>query len=153
MKRALKKVLRYTERLIMLKEFYISAGVLAGIYGYISGIFAIRVTLPVWILCLIGIGPLVFYLGSRMIYHRRRRKYKPGDKVNIIADNRKFIVIRYMFWFPSTVICKENGRNNILEVNQKYIQPYIPPKNPNPLESILGPDINSGVPTVKIRHL
>lgn len=114
----------------------------------------IRITIPIWLLVLCVIAPyLAFYL-FRWCYHRKKRQYKTGDAVGIIADNRKFIVIRYHFWLPLTAVCKEENRNTIIAVHQSYLTPY-QEKNKNiddMINSITNPYHSLAVGTI-LKHL
>ena len=82
------------------------------------------ISIPIGLLVLCIIAPYFTFYLFRWFYHRKKRKYKTGDVVSIIADNRKFIVIRYHFWFPLSAVCKEENKNAIIAVHQNYLTPY-----------------------------
>lgn len=129
----------------MLKEVNTWVVVMTALFTFLAAHFKLlytRITLPLWLLFLIVLTPYVTFQVFRHYYHRQKRTYKLGDAVQIIADNRKFIVIRYHFWFPLSVVCKEENRNTILSVHQKYLTPFV--EKPNTLSDSIF-NLTSGI--------
>lgn len=87
-----------------------------------------KITLSLWQLLLLFALPHWVYFVFRLVYLSHRRTYKTGDAVSVVADNRKFIVIRYHFWRPQHLLCKVQNGNNCISVHQKYASTYVEPE-------------------------
>ncbi len=112
------------------------------------------ITLPLWIFFIILSIPHIIFVLFRMIWYRQKRKFKTGDRVNIIADEREFVVVRYHSFAPLYAICKEVNKSSALSVHQKYLTPF----KKNEKHSIndmlnFSRNINKDVPTITIRKL
>lgn len=133
--------------------------------GVISSIlFALFILLKDWLfgfieiraiwLFVIGVLPTILFFFVRAIVSRFKQEYKTKDLVNIIADERKFMVIRYHFWRPYYAICKECDKTNSISVHQKYLSPYIEPKDKDSIFKSFSPlNINKNVPVARIKSL
>ena len=142
------------EKILKLWQLYVILGVLATSYiGFFSGILTMRVNIAVWFLIIISIAPLLFFMLCRYVYLRKKRMYSTGTLVQIIADERKFVAIRYLFWLPNHVVCKQHNTSAIIAVHQKYLTTYKEPTEFNPLRAFEPPNINTAVPTVTITKL
>jgi hypothetical protein len=96
------------------------------IWGFVEGFMFYRVSVPVWLLIVIAPSFFAICRMARIIVMRADRKFAPGDEVSMIADSRKFIVIRYRTFFPHHAVCKLENGCECMSVNQKYLKPYMP---------------------------
>lgn len=94
------------------------------IIGIVTGLFMYTITLFIWQLILFILAPWIIYWILLKIHSIRKRKFTRGDAVKMIADNRKFIVIRYHFWLPMVAICKWENHDTVFAVHEKFLQPY-----------------------------
>lgn len=117
----------YTRLQKVLKEVNTWVVIITALFTSIAAhykLLYIRITIPIWLFILIVLAPYISFQCFKWYKLKQKRVYSLGDTVSIIADSRKFIVIRYHFWFPLSVVCKEENRNTIIYVHQKYLTPY-----------------------------
>ncbi|MDT8413723.1 MAG: hypothetical protein RQ875_14765 [Vicingaceae bacterium] len=145
-----------------MKKFWINHGynLVFGIIGisssalftyftnYATNVVCIR---AYWII-VIAFAPLLCYFTIKRIIAGYHHHYKTGDAVNVIADSRKFIVVRYHFFRAYYAVCKVENTSVIMSVHQKYLKPY--EKIERDFFGNLSDDnINTIVHTVTMRHL
>lgn len=111
------------------------------------------VTIKGYWLVLIAIAPLAFFFLIKTLIGQFNQKFKTNDAVRIIADDRKFIVIRYHFWFPKYAICKLENQVDAISVNEKYLEPFQNRETKGLLGVFDKPNINRHVRTAKITKL
>jgi len=73
---------------------------------------------------LIAVLPVVLFFFIRAVIGKINHKFKTGTAVGIIADDRKFIVIRYHFWYPKHVVCKLENKTYAMSVHENYLEPF-----------------------------
>lgn len=148
------KILKFLEYLFNIKDIILTVAFIAGSAGgFITGFFMRKVTLSIWQIILLIIIPWMYYGLIVRVNGRMKRRFNTGDMVSIVADERKFVMVRYSFWFPQYAICKEYNKDHIVMVHQKYLVNYIEPTKPDPLSMFGYPNINKAVPTATLTRL
>lgn len=143
----------------LIKHFSLLLSVLSslvtvsGLVLWALGLLTLKITLPLWAVVVLAVVPLWLYFAAMSMYYRATRKYKTGDVVALIADERKFMVVRYLFWFPRHVVLKEFSQNTGLAVNQKYVTAYVAPEGFASVLKFGPPNHNTFIPTVTITKL
>lgn len=92
--------------------------------GFIFGWFDKTFCLPFFWLIVIAIIPVLISILYPSFIKRRKKAYKRGDFVKVIADNRKFMIIRYHRLLAKYAICKEINGNVIFTVHEDFLTPY-----------------------------
>lgn len=148
------KLFLLIEKVLRLREFYyVIVGLAVAWSSYITGWITYELTMPLWVHVLLVLFPLLLICLGKGINQRRKRKYKTGDHVRIIADSRHFVAIRYAGVFSEHVICKLLNDIDTLAVHQKYIEPW-QELQPIDIMQLLGrTNINRAVPTAIITKL
>jgi len=81
----------------------------------------IRIYIPVWLLIIIAAAPTIVIYTLRSVISLFKQKFKTGDNVTVLGDNRHFTVIEYSTWKPYHVkLLRKNGENAIL-VHHKFL--------------------------------
>lgn len=86
------------------------------------------ITILVWQLILILLAPHALFLVARLLWLKQKKIYKTGDFVSIVADQRKFVLIRYHRYIPLYAVCKEYDSCSVITLHQKYLTPWVEPK-------------------------
>lgn len=148
------KLFLLIEKLLKLREFYFMLVLAVAAWGsYVGGWLTIEITCPLWVHISITATPLLLIWLASGISKRRTRRFKTGDHVRIIADDRHFIAIRYTWLFSSHVVCKLVNDTDLISVNEKYIEPWTDPKVIDTLQFLRKENINRAVPSTNIRQL
>ncbi len=111
------------------------------------------IVLSYWQLVFMVSVPHVVFMILRLIWLTQKRLFKMGDFVNILADERKFIVVRYHTYYPLFAVCKEVNSTDAICLHQKYLEIWQEIDKPFNINSMFKKNINTVVPTIKISCL
>lgn len=97
---------------------------IVALYLFIKGYLLFVVPIPVWgVLCLLSFPFIVLHI-YLFIIDKKKRIFKIGDAVNIVADNRKFIVVDYSIFCINRLKLKHENHDLVVMVNAKYLSSY-----------------------------
>lgn len=148
------KLFLIIEKALKLRELYVMLALAFAAWGsYVAGWLTAELTCPLWVHVLLVLLPLCVVWFGKGIARRRKRKYKTGDHVRIIADSRHFVAIRYTGMFAEHVICKLLNDTDTIAVHQKYIEPWQEPEVTDMAHLLGRININRAVPTATITRL
>jgi len=152
----MKKLSSFLKSISVFNAVAIAISFVSGFALEYFGVLYIKVTIPIWLLLLLTVSPNIVYLLIRLWWLCGKRQYKPKTLVSIIADQRKFMLVRYHKLRPLYAICKEVDNSSVISLHQKYIEPWHnkKPTTNNAINTMLGKrNINTAVPTATIRTL
>lgn len=149
MKEILRKFITFATNITTLSSF---VTLLAGYFAAHFGVLTKMISLPVWALILSISLPFISWTVIRLTLQRKKRTFKTGDHVSMLADLRDFVVYEYSIWQPLKVTIKENNGNEYRSISQHFLRKY---QEPEPMEKVI--DIISKLdkqpPKSKLIHL
>lgn len=105
----------------------------AAIYLYITGWLFMYITLYVWQVVVLAALPLIVLGVLSYIRQRAGRRFKTGDKVQVVGDSRCFVVLDYSFWHPTRVRLIEQDSTLFINIKDLYLDPF---QKPDPEQAI-----------------
>jgi len=144
-------------RLKNIDYFNITTAIIGVISGFALNYFnylAKQIYMPVWVIILTVAAPNLIYIIVRVIWLRQKRIFRHKTLVSIIADERKFMVVRYHRYRPLCAVCKEVDKNSVIWVHQDYITKWEEPDTDS-FTKLLDPrpNINTAVITGRMEML
>jgi hypothetical protein len=150
----MKTVLSRLKSFFLKTDFYVALACSVVLYALnFLGLLNVTITLKVWLFVIILASPYTLFFVFRTNYLRKHQKFQLGDLVSIIADERKFVVVRYHYWRPSYAVCKLYNELDAISIHQKYITPYTKIERAPWDMSPLTINHNKHVPTAVIKLL
>lgn len=121
MKELVKKIISFASNATTITTF---CALIAGYFTAYCGVLTELISMPVWLLIIAIFLPFAIWTFIRYCLKVKKRKYKTGNLVSILGDERPFIVYEYYIWQPLYLKLKERHGNYTICVHQKFIVDY-----------------------------